>query len=71
MTKLILALRNFGKALKKEYFKLVNRCKYRSTLTLSSDGHVHNLIKKNTVTNVTAVLIGTSVSLVIEVTRNQ
>jgi len=46
MTKLMAALRNFAKAPKNECFKLVNRCKYRSTLTLISDGQVHNLVKK-------------------------
>jgi hypothetical protein len=46
MKKLIFALRNFAKAPKKEYFKLVTRCKYGNTCILSSDGHVHNLVKK-------------------------
>jgi hypothetical protein len=51
MTKLILAPHSFEKAPKKEYFKLVTRCKYRSTLTLSSDGHVRNPVKKHTQDN--------------------
>jgi len=71
MRKLITPLRNFMKAPKNEYFKLVNHCKYKSTRTLSSNGQVNNLVKKNTITNVNLVRIGTSVSLVIEVTRNQ